>query len=60
MNRGLKAHIYASVMYGIMLLIVLVGNNDITNEARYILAGGFVFIQIGIAMICYMEEWYED
>jgi hypothetical protein len=60
MNKGLKAHLYTLVMYSVVLLIVLVGNNDFTNIARYILALGFIISQMGVAMICYIENWYED
>jgi hypothetical protein len=58
MNKGLQGHLYVTLLYIIVIIIVLFKNNTITNEVRYILAGGFVIIQIGIAMICYIEEWY--
>jgi heme A synthase len=58
MNKGLKAHLYATFLYLILIVIALFQNNNITNEVRYILAIGFFIIQTGIGMICYLEEWY--
>jgi hypothetical protein len=55
MNKGIKAHFYASMLY---LIILLLQNKNLTSEVQYILALGYVLIQIGIGILCYLEYWY--
>jgi heme A synthase len=58
MNKGIKAHFYSSMLYLITVFILLLQNKNVTSEAQYILALGYVLIQIGIGILCYLEDWY--
>jgi hypothetical protein len=58
MNKGIKAHLYASLLYLIVIFILLLQNKNVTSEVQYILALGYVLIQIGIGILCYLEYWY--
>jgi heme A synthase len=58
MNKGIKAHLYASLLYLIVIFILLLQNKNVTSEVQYILALGYVLIQIGIGILCYLEDWY--
>lgn len=58
MNKGLKAHLYATLLYLIVIFIAVFQNNSLTNEVRYILAIGFALIQVGIGILCYLERYY--
>ena len=60
MNKGLKAHLYATLLYVIVIIITLFKNNSVTIEVRYILALGFFMIQVGIGILCYLEEYYNE
>ncbi len=58
MNKGIKAHLYASLLNLIVIFILLLQNKNVTSEVQYILALGYVLIQIGIGILCYLEDWY--
>jgi hypothetical protein len=66
MNKGLKAHLYATLLYVIVTIIIylqfkFIGNSDnITTEVIYVLGLGFFLIQVGIGILCYLEEYYNN
>jgi heme/copper-type cytochrome/quinol oxidase subunit 4 len=60
MNKRLKGHIYSTLLYLVVLVIVFYKNDTITNEVRYILATAYALIQIEIEMLCYLESWYDS
>jgi len=57
MNKGLQAHIVATVLYILPLLLVWF---SIDNEAKSILVVGYFAIQLGIAIMAYLEDWYNQ
>lgn len=60
MSKGLLAHIYATFLYFIVLMIGVYKNEDVDNFIRFILAFGYLMIQMGVAVICYIEGWYHN
>jgi hypothetical protein len=60
MNKGLKAHAYATLLYLIMLFIGwMLGANEMSIEIKYIFILGYGLVQAGIGIICYIDRWYE-
>lgn len=57
MNKGLQAHIVATVLYILPLLLVW---SSLNKENIPILILGYYCQQFGIALLAYLEDWYNQ
>ena len=59
MNKGLQAHLYSTIMYLIPISLLFIKSSSITNVVLYFVAVGYIIIQGGIAILSYLENWYD-
>lgn len=61
MSKGLKAHIYSTILFLVPIFILLFENKEpIPIQIRYVLSMGYCIIQIGVGVLCYLENWYDE
>jgi hypothetical protein len=61
MNKGLAANFYATLLFLVTILILVIGNEQpLPNEVRYILSAVYTLIQMGIGMLGYLSGWYKE
>lgn len=59
-NKGLKAHIFSTILFFIIfILAVFKNNNQNIGDVRIFFGILFLIIHIGIAMMSYLEDWYD-
>jgi hypothetical protein len=59
MNKGLKAHLYATGLFLVMMSILLLKSGVYVSDlVVYVLMSAFFIVHAGVAMICYLEDWY--
>jgi hypothetical protein len=58
MNKGLKAHIYSTIMYSIPVIFILL-NVTLNFEITITISIVYLILQLAIALISYLESWYD-
>jgi hypothetical protein len=58
MNKGLKAHIYSTIIYIIPVIFILL-NVTLNFEITITISVVYFILQLAIALISYLESWYD-